>query len=507
MKYKDLYQTHTDYCKSLIENVEILHCGEREFIKNITRFLPKMYLENDETYIARCNSSSYVNHLSNIVCSIKNFLLENKICVSFKNVNDVLKDKLSDFIESLTTKLDEIVTSVLLHGRAFVLLDDLQINEASSRWDVMDAEAPHLTVLKCLDVINWEFEDDDIKQILVRQIHDVNTSLIGSHIEKYDTFIHCEKQDDAVKCTIYKSKIYESSEKASNYKSLTSIFNKNKIKIGDVQNQILESDVEIVLETILPKMPFFCFSVSNDLAIGAKVVGLLIELIQRRSKLLVAEQRGLCAIPTMFLGPAIKENEINESTDSKDVNPRQEYINNGFLVLGSDDKMEFVEPEGKIVEVCHNLHQDLVDDIYKICFMSSLQSKKESQKGLSGLSKQIDLMTLTLVVSRLATILKDFIQEIVEYFEETRGVQLEYHVSGLDQSSQTDTVDSLKAEVEFLEKISIPSETFKKMYASKIASFCLKQSIQEDVMLEILKEINESKNTLESPQTLQDENN
>jgi hypothetical protein len=504
MKYKSLLKYHSDFNLQLINSIDILYSGEDKFVKNIKTFIPKLDEESDSAYNRRLKSSSYTNHLSNIVSTIKMFLLENKINITCED------GKYEEFGERISNIISSLVSQVLLYGRAFIYLSDDDIGFVKSQYDLDNSDIPDLCILDVKDVINWSFDaNNKLDKILIRQVNNLNQDLIGEHDVKFDVFHYFYKDKNGYTCKVFRSKNYKSDENTNKFYKGFLGFNHNPNN-DEIDHQIIDSDVQLIKTIKLSELPIIPLIVDNDLAIGKKIIGLLVELIQRKSQLLLAEKRGLCAVPTVYLGPEISENYLGYS-DTDKTSIKDAWINKGFVVLNKDDKFEFVEPSGQIFSVSHDMQTDLVSEIYKITFLSALNNTQYN-KNQSGLSKEIDLLTLRLIVSQLATIVKCFIDDCYEYLEHTRNAEIEYTINGLDQSSTVDTVESIKTEIDIFNSSGIKSPTFVKLFQAKIASFILKSNVPQDIMSEIVKEIglnseNENENESESESESENDEN
>lgn len=487
--YRDLYCVHKDYSARAIDEITSLYKGGHAFDKDIKLFLPRMENEGDFSYAERLSNSSYVNHLSNIIAVIKNFLFENKVSVLFNTTDE----RYLELSENISTVIEKLAIDSLLYGRSFVYVKDSQ-DKINSLYDLNQLDLPCLESIDVRNVINWKLNNEgELDSCLIRFIKCVNTELIGNHDEKYDEFYYWHKSDGKVKCDVYQSKLYKTDEDSNTrnmFNTGRSFIATDRTVVSNLMTEECTLVDSIIFETDC--LPIISFNISNDLNIGSKIAGLLIEATRRRSKLIKAESNSLCAIPTLFLGPEISDNALYDDANNdghKNQSPKNIWNDRGYITLTDKDDFKFVEPENKNLEISAKNQEDLVDEIYKICFLSSLTNKAIGKKQNSGVSKEIDMATLRVATSYLATQLKTLIVDIIKAIEELRFVKLDYIITGLDLQSDVETIEDVEKQFNIISKMQNVPQSLYKSFLNKVAGIILKQSAPTELMQKITKEI------------------
>jgi hypothetical protein len=111
--------------------------------------------------------------------------------------------------------------------------------------------------------------------------------------------------------------------------------------------------------------------------------------------------------------------------------------------------------------------------------MSNSVSQNSKAVGRSAASKAQDRYATEILLSAYARVVKDFTRELYQCIATSRNESIVWVVSGLQTSLEEDR-ESLIKEALLLPNLDIPSETFKKRYAFRVALALLEGASPEE---------------------------
>lgn len=479
-------------CKFLQE-LQDLYEGGYSILRRASAYLPRFTDESDQRYKERCQLTSYISYLGQIVDSYAAHLFGQELVIQPAADADnpdtpgVLPDV--DYYTTLAANVDLKGTrfvnlvrcafsTALVKRRAYVAIDfpaleDMPANLADE--DALGAargyafEVPNEMMMDwCYDQIvrvrkpiskdskdTVDFEVGRFKWVILKRCRDDRDSpdsMRGMVVEEFKIW---RRDDDG-------SVIWERYE--------TPPFDPTKQCPKDTDDLPLVASGK----TSFREIPIVELCLPHGLWIGNKVGPLNREHYRRRSALIAAQQMGLYEIPTVFLGSEMGApggavpSEI--STDaSRGDDPVAQLHARGFMALGAQDKFEFVGPSGSAFKITSDQLEGLVDEIFRTAHqMAASISSTANAVGRSGASKAEDRNSTQIILGAYGAIARTFALRIYQVISEARGEDVVWTAHGLDRFELYDRTEVL-AEALQVDAIPIPSRTFKVAYLTQVA--------------------------------------
>ncbi len=248
-------------------------------------------------------------------------------------------------------------------------------------------------------------------------------------------------------------------------------------------------------ETSFKRIPLLRFTLPNALWVGGLIGPQAREHFQRRSSLIGAQNRSLCAIPWVTLGseigaphsalPSEKGQDPNRGSD-----PVGKFARKGYLELGGEDKIGFAEPLGHCYELVDKQLEKLKDAMFSVTsqMAASITGSSSTALGRSGLSKQKDTESTAKVLGELGSKVRQFATLIYRTISEARGEDVVWQAHGLD-SYEPEEREQILEEAISLDQVQIPSTTFKKHHKFLTAKRLLGAGTDPVTLDQIKKEI------------------
>src|SRR6185312_12868445 len=226
--------------------------------------------------------------------------------------------------------------------------------------------------------------------------------------------------------------------------------------------------------TSFPRIPLLRFELPSGLWVGNKIGPMALEHWIRRSELLGAEKRSCVAIPWTALGPEIPAPGEASSEAAEDPHrgedPVAKFQRTGFMQLGHEDKLDFAEPQGHAYEIIDKQIDHVRESMYAVNHQMAASVRTNSTAlGRSGLSKQKDQDKTDKVLGALGRDTRTFWTLVYDTVSKARGEDVIWVASGIDNFETYDRTAVIQ-EATSLAEVAIPSKTFRKEHAKRVAA-------------------------------------
>jgi hypothetical protein len=448
-----------------------LYRGGYTIAKNPQRYLPRMVAENEHRYQERIKSAGYLSYLGQVVDYFTASLFAQELTVkpamdaddadtpgtmpdpscygAFEGDADLRGNPFSHLLR-------EAFTEAILKKRAVIAVDFPRIDDApATRADeqAIGADRPYAVNVSIEQLIDWEEDDRGgfVWAILQRKYvtRPSPSETRGLVVEDFKVWT---RTDGVVSWSLYR--VEYAPEKPPQDKDVIACVDSGVTSFG--------------------RIPLIVLEVPDGLWVGNKIGTLAKEHYQRRTSLVSAENRSLVAIPVAKLGsemsaigaalPSEAQQNPNRGHD-----PVTAFKAAGFMTIGKDDSIEFVEPIGAAYTIVDKQLETLKDEMFRVVHqMAASVGNKAGAMGRSGHSKQMDRAAEAIVLGAYGSIVRAFAKKIYETISEARSERVVWNTYGLDEYESEDR-ETLMAEAMQVDSVSIPSKTFKKTYKTQLA--------------------------------------
>jgi hypothetical protein len=223
------------------------------------------------------------------------------------------------------------------------------------------------------------------------------------------------------------------------------------------------------------------------------------EHFQRRTNLNASENRSLFAVPVVKLGPEMSApgeplpSEVQQSPN-RGVDPIAQFRAAGYMVIGAGDDITFAEPSGGAYALVDGQLDKLVDEMHRVSHqMAQSVANTTSALGRSGLSKTEDRHPTETVLTALGAFVRELTTAVYDLIAKARGEDVVWQVHGLDSFETVDRPETLQEAMQ-VGALSIPSQTFRRLYKTQLA-YKLLGSVSPEVAKTIEAEITEGVTT------------
>ena len=243
-------------------------------------------------------------------------------------------------------------------------------------------------------------------------------------------------------------------------------------------SQEVKPDTQVPLvgegNTSFRSIPLVEFVVPDGLWIGNKIGTLAKEHFQRRSALVAAEYKSLVAIPYIKRGPemsAIGDAMVSETQQNphRGSDPSGRFNNQGWVEIGKDDEIGFVEPSGSCYGHTRDELKELKTEMFRVVHqMAASVDNTAGNMGRSGASKKQDRGAEAVVLAAYGQAIREHAKKTFTVISLSRGEDVVWTPRGLDRF-ETDDRAELLAEALQVDLVAIPSKTFKQEYKTQMA--------------------------------------
>jgi hypothetical protein len=506
MKYRQLNQKNPEYNCDEIRKLQLLYCGGHELTEHAHELIPQELArgESSLTYHDRLKCVSYRPYLSKLINDFVSDLFSKSFSVlpapdsSDENTTGDDLDNLGgefykEFAEdcdlqnhNLSFILSKVLTCGLIAGRAYLGVDfpvTAEIPLSIADEEELNSTRAYVYEIPTLSVIDWNY--DNFGKL--------------TYIVLKDESIPRETFSDSRDRKVISFKVWEKNNGKVTWKLFQIIIKLNKEPKPE-DDVVLIDEGEVSFKDI----PVLCLNVPAHLYIGGLVGEMCLEEFRRRSSLVFAINRNLFSIPVYKQGaeiPAGNKPALSSigSDEGRGNSTSRGMAAKGFAVIGPEDSIEFVEPEGNVYEICNTQLKELEEAIYAVIAQIAATANKQTIDR-SGLSKLVDNHEKELVLLAFANLIKDYATTLYTVISEGRNEDIVWAAMGMESFAILDR-DSLIKEVAIAGQVAIPSKTWKKHYLNSLAH-ALSPDLNAQASLQIKTEIDEEIDKEPSPDEL-----
>jgi hypothetical protein len=475
--YEDLLQEHAEYDRKLFTRIEDLYEAGWKLLGKAKDYLPKAPAEKDKDHDYRCQTATCLPYFAQIVDQFASNLFSQPLNITpagdAKDPTTPGEYPDEDYYTKFSKDADgggqpllEILSSVVKTGlklrRAYLFVDAPdQADDAPTPANRADEDASGLNrcyvyELPPLELIDWKTnKQGEYEWCVTHSVDQARESPATPRNQIRETF------------TVWTCGDGDSSARWARY--VIEYDPKNPPQAKDMVK------LEAHADTSFPRIPILKLEFSKGLWVGNKVGTQQLEHWRRRSELVSSESKSCHAILTTFLAPEMSGAGFNlpseaQTNPNRATNPRAEFNARGAARMGAEDRLEFVEPEGKAYTIIHTDLDNLKDEMFRVVHMMAASVKNTpSSLGRSGLSKQKDGEATAAVLTAIGEKVRGLAVRIYDTISKARDEDVVWVPHGLDMYEVDDREQVLEEAVS-MQLVDIPSPTLKKEHAKRVSS-------------------------------------
>ena len=440
-------QEHPDYTSRvrMWRRYRHLYAGGEQFRDNAAEYLVRRHKEPIEVYQERLTRVFYENYLGSIVDWYMATLVREEPVIQFDGGSERSKDFYSLLAQNadlrgttLTQFFKEQLTEALVCGKSYVVVDFPKSAEPVRNRADEDASGrsrAYLMGYTADEVINWSYSDrGELDWIVIRTSCLKQDSVRSFGWKKETRWIYYDRT---------KYEIYEQREGAGQKKTI------------DLVDEGSHGFAAI------NRVPVFEIRLSEGLWLTNKVALLQLEHFNKSNALGWALTMGLFATPVIY-----SERDFNQIMG-------ESY----WVQLGPQDRIGWMEPEGKVYQIAADNLGRLKDEIYRVSYMMQ-QAGDGMSTNQSGLSKQWDFSVTQEILGSYGDVMKDTMRNVLNAIAAARQDGVTIDVTGLDNFDIGD-FSSEANDAQSLLSLGIESPTLKKQVFKRVALKYLSDARQE----------------------------
>ena len=429
-------QEHPDYTAkaAMWRKYRHLYAGGEEFRKNAGEYLVRRHKESMDVYSERLTRVFYENYLGSIVDWYTATLVRKEPVLEFTTNSDPARDFFVDFVQNcdmrgttLAQFYKEQITEALVCGKSYIVIDFPRTEApitTRAQEDETGRSRAYLMSYTADEVINWSVDArGEYEWVVIRTSCLKQDSVRSFGWKKETRWIYYDREH---------FEIYEYRESASD-------------------QQIVLVDQGRHGFAGIHRVPVFEVKISEGLWLTNKAALLQLEHFNKSNALGWALTMGLFAMPVIY-----SEKEWNQIVG-------ESY----YYQLGPQDRLGWMEPEGKVYESAARNLDRLKDEIYRVSYLMQ-QAGNGSGTQQSGLSKQWDFSVTQEILRAYGDVMKDSLRNVLHAVALARQDEIRIDVSGLDEFDIAD-FSSEATDAQNLLSLGIDSPTLKKQIFKRVA--------------------------------------
>ena len=441
-------------------------------------FCPKMKSEEDQsTYNERVSSAAYMPIFSKLTTGLISNLFSQELSVmeaadhdDDSTSGDAIDSPARDFYKRFAANCDghgttlhnfikDRSTCALIHSYCYFGVDYAK-EQAANRLEQerLGLDIPRLYTIDIEAVYDWQFQEgseEEYNWIKLVDVRPFQATPFDPPMQQYivKTWSRNEAGEATWQC-----------------------FQSQPVPLG---KEPKDKDVLQLVEegtTSFQRIGIFYFCFDEGVAVGAKLAPMAAERFNRTTIENHSTNRACLTVPVVYRGEMMPSGDGLPdpimSNSQRGNHPRGKVNSKGVVELGtySQDRFEIVEAEGKALSFIHKQNEDLEEKMHSVIHQMGQSLKQaNSTSGKSGLSKQEDRHAMEMLLTSIADEVYSQVQSVFNTIATSRGEDINWDVGGLSSQGQDDRTE-LSAELKIVGLDSIPSETFRKEYAFRIAS-------------------------------------
>lgn len=487
MKFKLLNQYHADYDHEKLDRMEALYKGGDYLTTHLPLFIPQKPNEHPQVYADRVACASYINYMAEIIDYYTSSLFSKPLVIlpaADAGDPETMGDDIQapEFYQQFSADADlsgnsfscvmqKVLTDALTYGCGYVGVD-FPLTEVPATLQEEEMIGADRAYLYCIDVetlINYSCDDfGSFKWAVLKKTFIPQDDPFAIRDKKITQFKVWTMQGEFAKWQLYE---------------IETKLNR------DPRDQ---DEVALVAEgiTSFRQIPIVCLEMEKGLWIGNKIGNLCADHLRMRTALIHSESRSLYAAPyykqgeDTFDGPG---DDANRGKRSSNV-----FANRGFMVLGGNDEVGFMEPSGSCYEIVDSQLKELSDEIHRTVHqMANSIVASTTSLARSAASKLMDNQATEIILSEYGDLVKEFAKRVYTCVSEARNESIVWNAVGLTNYKIIDKDQLSKEALIVNNQLHIPSETFKKVYLTHLADSFV-PVISPETQLIIKREIEEA---------------
>lgn len=503
MLYGILKQTNPAYQPKLWQKLEDLYVGGFQILERARAYIPQQIGEPEERYAERLALASYINYLGMVVDSYTSNLFAKEPVVSPSDDKEkldafwaMLADNANLKGESFVRLLRNVFTQGVLKERAFVACDfpaSDTVPNTRREEDTLGKSRAYAFELPIEEMLDWEYADVVTRKVQLQSGAEVDFSygLLSWAVLRREV---CKRETPEAARDTFVEEFRVWRLDAETGLASWALYRTPPRKRTDAPPK---DDFEVPEvgkgATSFKQIPILELCIPPGLWLGNKLGPIALEVFRRRSALQASEDRSLFPIPVILLGPEIGAvggalpSEVQQNP-SRAQDPKVAFERRGFVVLGSEDDLKYVEPDGSAHELVDKQISATVDEFFRVAHMMAASiTNTSSALGRSGTSKEQDYRAMAIVLEAYGAIVRDFAERVYDVIAEARNEDIDWKVHGLDKFDVVDRAAVLE-EAKSMSLVSIPSTTFRVHWQTKVA-LSLLGNVTPEMQTKIEKEI------------------
>ena len=485
MEFADLNQTHPEYEGELWERLRLLYKGGYELLEHAREFIPRLPNEGAQRYEYRLRHASYVPYFAQIVGYLVGALFHEPLQVAPS------RDTSADpFYPSFSKDADltgrafalvaqQAVAEALVYKRSLVCVDLPPAVEALSRAeeDALGAGRAYCYNTPISSLLDWgrDKTTGKLSWCILRSYHHERES----PTERRETYR-------------YRFTVWTLAGGIAHWETWQTA----PIKLGEAPKGNVEVEQTGNGVTSFREIPVLELAIPDELWLGNKIGPLTEEHFRKRSELEGGLAESNVELPVLYLGSEIPAvggalpAEVQQDPHRGD-DLVTRYQAQGYVILGGDDKLEFAGPNGRAFELTNTKLAELRDEIHRVPHTMALSlANTAGAVGRSGESKREDRSATEIVLSYLASFVRDFGTDVFKCISDSRGEKIAWAATGLDVYD-VDEAEGVAAEAADVQMLDIPSPTFRREYLTRVA-MRLVRNAEPETKTAIQAEINQA---------------
>jgi hypothetical protein len=431
--------------QELYESIRLLNASGVEMQRSMRRFLIKRPIELESVFSVRLARCTYQPILSELISYFTSRLFSESLVVNGIS-GDSLPTNESDFYDSFLDNCDragssleefwsKVTEDILLYGKAAVLVDLPRLETIPST--LLEQQAlgglnPYLVHINIQSLINWGTDQNGL----------LTWCLLKSETEE-QAFL--QKPVTVTTWSYYDSSefaIYETRQEQGAAPSANASLKATGRHAMADQNEV----------------PLHIVSADEKLWIASRCYLMLLDHLRVSNEYSWSLVQGNLAIPVLIGGD-----------NGAQIDQRQVVSESAGLCLSHGASVSYLEPTGNCYIASQSRLSSLVEEIHRSAHLVQLgRQGSDSPATLSGYAKNLDAQPSADALNALGSTVKRALQDILEDISEIRSdTAASPSVAGFDfdGSISTDIEEAIE-----LEKVGIPSDTFRKSIWKGIVS-------------------------------------
>ena len=441
---ENINREHPEYIarKGMWKQYKDLYAGGEQFRLSAFDYLMRRHKEPGPIYQERLSRVFYQNYIGSIIDWYAATLMHREPVLMFEGNDAAAKDFYSllyDDCDLKGTSLPEFFrqrfVQMAVCGSSYIVVDFPKTAGAARSRAEEDASGQSRAYLVDYgpdEVINWNFnQTGGLEWIVIRTSCLQQSRVTDARWESETRWIYYDRE---------------------NFQIFRKAGEKSPIELIDQGPHALAS---------LHRVPVFQVKVTEGLWLMNKSALLQLEHFNKSNALAWALTMGLFATPVIY-----SDREWNQIVG-------ESY----YIQMGPNDRFGWTEPEGKVYQIAADNLGQLMDEIYRVCYLMS-QAGDGGNARQSALSKQMEFSTTEEVLRAYGDAVKETLRQILWAVAAARQDGVTIDVVGMDEFDINDLGTELDDAKKLLD-LGIGSETLKKQVFKKLALKYLSDARQE----------------------------